>query len=204
MENNLKVALFVSIAIHLSIFTIAAVKLSPVVYLSVPVEFLYTSMPAPAAANSEIQLPKEKEKEEVPLPKTKKKTKTAKKKEAEKPKEKEAAKETGASQRQLIPSGQITLDSARFPYTYYTGMIVNKINRNWQWSVDFGQLKATLYFQIQKDGAVIDAKIKKSSGDDLFDQQALRAIKLSSPFPPLPIGYDEDKLGVYFEFSFRD
>ena len=104
----------------------------------------------------------------------------------------------------LVPSGQISLDSAKFPYSYYTSMLVKKISRNWQWAVEFGRLKSVVYFKIQKDGTLSDVAIKETSGDALFDQQALRAIQLCDPFPPLPDEYPENNLGVFFEFSFKE
>jgi TonB family protein len=61
-----------------------------------------------------------------------------------------------------------------------------------------------IYFKIGRDGSVKDLLIKKPSGDDIFDQQASRSIILASPFPPLPSGYKEEDLGVFFEFSYTD
>jgi protein TonB len=102
-----------------------------------------------------------------------------------------------------VPASRISLDTKNFPYAYYTNMVVKKISRYWQWSTDFGNLKTVVYFRIDKDGTVKEASVHDSSGDKLFDQQAVRAIKLSSPFPPLPQEFPESDLGVYFEFSYH-
>jgi TonB family protein len=102
------------------------------------------------------------------------------------------------------PASQISLDSARFPYAYYTNMIVKRINRNWQWAQSFGRMKAVIYFKIQKDGRITDIAVKTSSGEQLFDQQAVRAVSLADPLAPLPDGYSDTDLGVYFEFQFRE
>jgi protein TonB len=101
-------------------------------------------------------------------------------------------------------SGSISVDTAKFPYAYYTNQIVRKINRYWQWSNEFGKLKTVVFFKISRDGSVNSETIKDSSGDSLFDDQALRAVTMASPFPPLPDGYPDNDLGVYFEFTFKE
>ena len=97
----------------------------------------------------------------------------------------------------------LAFDTANFKYAYYTNTIIRKIGRFWQWSESYGRLKAVVYFKILRDGTVTDIKVKESSGDDGFDNNARRAVQLSSPFAPLPDGYKGDSLGVYFEFKFR-
>ena len=104
----------------------------------------------------------------------------------------------------LRPSSNISIDAVRFPYTYYTNQIVKKISQNWQWSSDFGRLTTIIYFKVSKTGNVGEVFVKQSSGDSLFDSQAVRAVKLADPFPPLPFGYEDNELGIYFEFSFKE
>jgi TonB family protein len=65
-------------------------------------------------------------------------------------------------------------------------------------------MKAVIYFKIQKDGRITDIAVKTSSGEQLFDQQAVRAVSLADPLAPLPDGYSDTDLGVYFEFQFRE
>ena len=48
-----------------------------------------------------------------------------------------------------------------------------------------------------------DIKIKESSSDANFDLNAMKAIELASPFAPLPVSYEDNYLGVYFEFKFK-
>ncbi|MDR3113203.1 MAG: TonB C-terminal domain-containing protein, partial [Endomicrobium sp.] len=97
----------------------------------------------------------------------------------------------------------LAFDTADFKYAYYTKTIVRKIDRFWQWSESYGRLKAVVYFRISRDGTVSGIKVKEASGDDGFDNNAIRAVELSSPFAPLPDGYKGDSLGVYFEFKFK-
>ena len=194
MENDLKLALVLSIVTHLGIFLFTSFGPKHVVYVNIPVDLFFYTTPAPPERIQDKVTPKKEE--EIIIPKKKKKKEE--KKIVEK-KEKPAP-----EPKQLTPSSQISLESARFPYAYYTNMIVKKISRNWEWSVDFGELKAVLYFRIQRDGTVDSLSIKTPSGDKLFDQQALRSVEISAPFPPLPFSYDEKDLGVFFEFSFKE
>ncbi len=92
------------------------------------------------------------------------------------------------------------LENKNFRYSYYTSAILKKIRRYWQDS-NINVLRTVVYFRIEKDGTVSKLKISKSSKNDVFDKNALRAIELASPFPPLPDGYTENNLGVYFEFK---
>jgi TolA protein len=207
MINDFKTALTVSILLHLTVFLVTSYKSKNIIYMNLPVELMFYNPPAPAQGPSQDVVAKEKDKEEIVMPKKEKKQNIKKLKEAKKQevKEETTGDKTGSSQAaHFTPSNQISLESARFPYAYYTSMIVKKIGRNWQWAVEFGKLKAVIYFKVQKDGSLSAVSIKESSGDTMFDQQAIRAVKLSDPFPPLPEGYDENSLGVFFEFSFKE
>ncbi|MCR4662308.1 MAG: TonB C-terminal domain-containing protein [Endomicrobiaceae bacterium] len=97
----------------------------------------------------------------------------------------------------------IMLENKNFKYSYYTNTIVKKISKYWQWSSVTSSFRAVVYFKIAKDGSAYDIKIKESSSDANFDQNAMRAIQLASPFAPLPSSYEENYLGVYFEFKFH-
>ena len=98
----------------------------------------------------------------------------------------------------------VAFDTANFKYAYYTNTIVRSIGRRWQWSESYGKLRAVVYFKILRDGSTEGLRIKDSSGDDGFDQNALRAVQRASPFAPLPEGYLGETLGVYFEFKYRN
>jgi len=152
---------------------------------------------------------KEKEVEKKVTKKEEKETKPKEEKVEEKPAEKPAdkpAEGTGAPKDgsgTSYPSRGIFLENKNFKFGYYTNNIVKKISRHWQWSANAEPYRAVVYFKIYRDGRVFDVKIKESSGDSAFDQNAIRAVELSSPFAPLPDSYNEDSLGVYFEFKFN-
>jgi TonB family protein len=59
---------------------------------------------------------------------------------------------------------------------------------------------AVVYFAIDRDGTIRDAKVENASGNGLYDRAALRAILEASPLPPLPFGYSGSYLGVHLKF----
>lgn len=121
-----------------------------------------------------------------------------------KKKEKKIVKEK-KEQKQEITTSQININIPKFQFTYYLKIIKERVSSNWQETEEFlGQQKTTVYFRIYRDGNISPPKVEESSGNNLFDQLALRAVTLASPFPPLPSAYTESFLGVYFEFSFKE
>ena len=100
-------------------------------------------------------------------------------------------------------SKAIMFENKNFKYSYYTNTIVKKIRKYWQWSQTTEFYRAVVYFRILKDGSIDEVKIKESSKNEEFDQNVIRTVKLSSPFAPLPLGYTESYLGVYFEFKYN-
>ena len=103
----------------------------------------------------------------------------------------------------FMPGKGIMLENTDFKYSYYTTAIVKKISRYWQWANSYSSYRAVVYFRIERDGFVRTAEIKESSGNEGFDENALRAVRLASPFAPLPDGYSQNYLGVYFEFKIK-
>ena len=97
------------------------------------------------------------------------------------------------------------LGSSNFPFMYYLQEIQIKIQSNWFTSlVDpgvSGSFHVDVYFRIYRDGSISTIDIKESSGIDTLDKSAVRAVMRSAKFPPLPVGYDEDYLGIYLRFE---
>lgn len=143
--------------------------------------------------------------------KKKKKEKKEEVKKQEEPKQ-ESVEEKVAEEKQQAPESSeaivssnkgIMLENKNFKYSYYTNTIVKKISKYWQWSNVTSAYRTIVYFKILKDGSVSDIRVTESSLDQDFDQNAIRAIQLASPFAPLPSTYEENYLGVYFEFKFH-
>ncbi|MBI4397089.1 MAG: TonB C-terminal domain-containing protein [Elusimicrobia bacterium] len=184
----------------------------------IPVEFMYTApappveapatepappqaKPAPPKKAQEKPKAPSQKKGEIPKPEIRKKAvpKTAVLKPT--PQEAEDAVPKPASAQ---PVSNLIMTKQVFPFSYYARIVQQKVWREWDKSTALGQRKAVVLFQITRDGRVASVKTEKSSGDGLFDQAALRAVQLASPFPPLPAGYAEEALDVFFEFNFNE
>ena len=104
-------------------------------------------------------------------------------------------------------SAGVAVDDINFEFTYYLIALRNRIGQNWSAPAGMRRggesVRVTVYFRIQRDGRVIEPQVEKSSGIRFFDQSAIRAIRVSSPVPPLPMGYADDDLGVHFAFEFE-
>lgn len=102
-------------------------------------------------------------------------------------------------------SGQIAVDSGDFAFAYYLRQIRNKIAENWAppAGLQSGQpIRALLYFKIARNGSISSIRIEQGSQVEFFDRSALRAVTLSDPMPPLPIGFGGSDLGVHFGFQY--
>jgi TonB family protein len=99
--------------------------------------------------------------------------------------------------------GSVNLEGANFPYPYYLSNIQIKILSNFKPAINAKQakeLKAVVFFVIDKGGRISEVKLEDKSGQFLFDQEAQRAVLRSSPLPALPPAFEADRLGVHFEF----
>lgn len=100
----------------------------------------------------------------------------------------------------------VVVDAPRFPFSYYLGAIERKVSQNWFSAVtSSGEgLTCVVYFRLRRDGRVADIRVEKSSGNTYFDRAALRAVRSSVPFPPLPRAFNEPYLGIHFTFLQKD
>jgi len=94
---------------------------------------------------------------------------------------------------------------ANFPYVYYLQIITDRVSANWFTSlVDpgvSGNFQTVIFFRINRNGQVSELKVEESSGLTPLDLSALRAVKASSPFPPLPRDYEDSYLVIHLIFE---
>lgn len=92
-----------------------------------------------------------------------------------------------------------------FPYQYYLNIITEKVSANWFSSlVDpgvTGNFQTVVYFRIQRDGQIADLKVEQASGVTALDLSAMRAVRASAPFPPLPRDYEDNYLIIHLMFE---
>jgi TonB family protein len=93
------------------------------------------------------------------------------------------------------------LEVANFCCPEYLATMSRLIKSNWNSQV--GAVGRThLRFVIQKDGRIVDITVERSSGVEVMDSFARRALMLTK-LPPLPAGYDEPALAVHLYFDYQ-
>jgi TonB family protein len=97
--------------------------------------------------------------------------------------------------------GGATFDQPDFNYSYYIERMLVTIGTNWFKPALTVPTSPIVRFRIQRDGAIAEADIEKSSGLPFVDRAALRAVLASSPLPPLPAEFTGDHLGVHLIFE---
>ncbi len=70
----------------------------------------------------------------------------------------------------------------------YGQMVKEKIQREWSLANDRGVngLRTVLAVQITRTGQIVSVVVRMSSGNELFDEAAVRAVNRSGPLPPVP------------------
>ena len=100
------------------------------------------------------------------------------------------------------PGASATLDVANFCCPDYVVTMVDRIRRNTQFNQGAaGQV--IVRFVIQRDGAITEHEVEKSSGSPVLDLASLRAIVQTKGLPPLPAQYTGSTLPVHLIFEYR-
>jgi TonB family protein len=101
----------------------------------------------------------------------------------------------------------VGVDAGNFEYTYYLALIRDRIIGNWSAPAGIStggrEVRAEVYFRIGRHGEISDIRIQVGSGIDAFDRSAQRAVTISDPLPPLPLGFTEGHLGVLFGLNWE-
>ena len=97
--------------------------------------------------------------------------------------------------------------TSSFPFPSYLQKVDHKIR--WQWATPplaSRVNRLVIRFMIRKDGGIdkSSVKIQESSGNDFFDQAAMRAVYAAHPLPPLPNAFQEDLLTVFMNFVVKE
>jgi TonB family protein len=102
-------------------------------------------------------------------------------------------------------SGGVAVDARDFEFTYYLMLIRNKVAQNWAppAGLESGRpVHAVVYFRVNRGGGVSAIRLESGSGVEFFDRASLRAVALSDPLPPLPLGFPGSDLGIHFGFEY--
>ena len=87
-------------------------------------------------------------------------------------------------------SAPVSLNTKDPVYVSYFNRIKMAIEQNWEYpelALRYGlQGRLSLEFAIGANGQLEQLRIIRSSGSQLLDDEALRAIRAAAPFPPIP------------------
>jgi TolA protein len=103
-----------------------------------------------------------------------------------------------------IGSGTGTGSGGGTPEQVYASRVDAKIKGEWALPENFprgqSKLEAVIIVIIERDGRVQKASFEKNSGDAVYDQMAMRAIKKAEPLPPVPQAITEDTFVIGIRF----
>jgi protein TonB len=112
--------------------------------------------------------------------------------------EEEKRKEAGEQQKagSKTESVAVTTPQQEFKFGWYLALVRDKIGQNWRPPPDARDAKARVIFVVNRSGWVGDVNLdaEHSSGTFGFQQAAIRAIRSSNPFPPLPEEFSKQSL----------
>ncbi|HYO79511.1 MAG TPA: TonB family protein [Thermoanaerobaculia bacterium] len=97
-------------------------------------------------------------------------------------------------------SGVTGFEGGDFPHTLYIRGMEHRIGTNWFRPQIANGTETVIYFRVQRDGRITDARVEKSSGNATIDRAALSAVRSSTPLQPLPRAYTNEWLGVHKTF----
>jgi len=101
----------------------------------------------------------------------------------------------------------IPLDTPEPKYQDYFNKIREKIKANWIYPYEAGSRgiegDLSIEFVIAKDGHLQFIELRRSSQVKMLDEYALRAVKLASPFPPVPDDLAKQALAINGLFVYR-
>jgi protein TonB len=101
----------------------------------------------------------------------------------------------------------ISLDTKEVKYASYFGRIKQQIQRVWVYPSQgtkrtlSGEL--TLKFEISKDGNLLSLRLINSSGSNILDANAVKAVRGAAPYYPFPITITKKKLSILATFIYN-
>ena len=98
----------------------------------------------------------------------------------------------------------VSTPGIEFPYPAYLQNIVRQIAVRFEPPDRQAGLKAQIFFLIRRDGSIDGVRFTQRSGNRAFDVEAMAALEAASRQPgfgPLPDGFGDDVLPIYFSFD---
>jgi len=105
-------------------------------------------------------------------------------------------------------SAPVSLNTNDPLYVSYFTRIKQSIEQQWEYpelALRYGlQGRLSLVFTIGGAGQLEQLRLIRSSGSELLDQEALRAIKAAAPFPPIPTWIKPNPLSISASMEYHD
>ena len=101
----------------------------------------------------------------------------------------------------------ISLDTKDKKYVSYARIIKERIIQNWEYPPEARKkiIEGNLHilFSLEKNGNLTRIEIKKGSGHEILDKEAIRAIRNAAPFPPFSASMTVARLNIKANFDYR-
>lgn len=101
----------------------------------------------------------------------------------------------------------VDINTAEYRYVGYFSSMRKSIELVWNYPYDAAvrgiEGKVLLAFNIEPNGQARHIKVIESSGFKILDDAIVKAIKLASPFAPLPENFEQERLTVKGAFHYR-
>ena len=75
------------------------------------------------------------------------------------------------------------------PFILYTQQVKQRVKQSWIVAEPKSGLTAVVRFGILANGEIVGVELAERSGDSIFDESAMRAVRKASPLPPPPEAY---------------
>ena len=121
--------------------------------------------------------------------------------------EKYASQDLPIEERGVLDSDEpIPLDTKEKKYVSYFGRIKQQIQHAWIYPTQGTKKRLTgeviLKFEISKEGNLLDLRLINTSGVDVLDINAIKAVKEAAPFYPFPQTISKKKLSILATFVY--
>ncbi|MBW2015614.1 MAG: TonB family protein [Deltaproteobacteria bacterium] len=101
----------------------------------------------------------------------------------------------------------ISLNTEDERYVTYARVIKKRILRRWHYPIEAKENliegRLLLLFRLNRNGHLIGLRVLESSGHQILDREAQRAVKAASPFPPFPSHVRVSRLNIKANFDYR-
>lgn len=100
----------------------------------------------------------------------------------------------------------VSLDTTETKYASYFARIKHQIELAWSYPLEAARKglsgELTISFKISKEGNLVGVERVASSGHEILDLAAVKAIKDAAPFYPFPLSIEKDRLSIMATFIY--